>query len=161
MEGKGISKRNVALKATVKQQKDKIKRLEHEKFVDAKAYRTSDIEKEEAHKLAIARLCEEHALKIDEAFEFADKETSKKLEAEKARILADSQYSNNLRKERQRSSVNLKKRLADQADVIKQSHQRWIDNMVRNLASEKRLHARNLASQQRLHANDNKFNQDR
>ena len=115
--------------------------MEHKKFVDAKAYRTADIEKEAAHKLAIASLCEEYALKIDEAFELADTETNKKLEAEKARILADSQYSNNLRKERQRSSVKLKKELAGQAAVLEHSHQRWIDNLARNLASQQRLHA--------------------
>jgi hypothetical protein len=51
---------------------------------------------------------EEYGQKLGAAFEYANIETSKKLEAEKARIMADSRYATNLRKERQRFSNKLK-----------------------------------------------------
>ena len=67
-----LAKRNVSLSKTVFQQKSKVKKLEHEKYVDVKSSRTTSLEKEEQHKRAIALLCENHACDIEADFAVAD-----------------------------------------------------------------------------------------
>ena len=131
-------KLNTSLNEKVSDQKKKIKQLEHERFKEAKARRIEDIQKEAAHRLEIASLTEEYSQKIEEAVEYANSETAKKLETEKARIMSDSQCTARLRKERQRSSDKLKKERAGQAAVVDHSHQRWIKNLAINLASQQR-----------------------
>ena len=104
-----LDKSNVSISKTVSQQKAKVEKLEHEKYVDAKASRTASLEKEEQHKVAITLLCENHACDIEAAFAVADEETNNKLEEEKLRLISEKEYSTNLRTERQRSSGKLKK----------------------------------------------------
>ena len=140
MERDSLSNGIFELESKVLNQKATIKKLQRDQFVVAKAHRIAGLEKEEAHKAAIQVLVEEYAQKIDDAFEYADKETNKKLEAEKAKILADSQYSTNLKKERQRHFDKLKKERKVQASMKDQAHQRWINNLARNLSSQQRLH---------------------
>ena len=48
--------------------KNKVKKLEYKKYVDAKASRTALLEKEEQHKRAIALLCENHTCDIEAVF---------------------------------------------------------------------------------------------
>ena len=85
---------------------------------------------EAAHKLEIASLVEECGQKIEEAAEYANSKTAKKLEAEKARIMSDDQQTVRLRKERQRSSNKLEKEQAGQAAVVGLAHQCWIENLA-------------------------------
>ena len=103
-----VLKLNASLKEKVSEQKSTIKMLENENFIEAKNRQIFDMKKEEVHKLTIALIVEEYGQKLGAAFEYANIETSKKLEAEKARIMADSRYATNLRKERQRFSNKLK-----------------------------------------------------
>ena len=105
-----LAKSNVSLSKIVSEQKSKVKKLENEKYVDAKASQTASLEKEEQHKRAIALLYENHACDIEAAFAVADEDTNKNLETEKLRLIAEEDYSTNLRTERQRFSGKLKKR---------------------------------------------------
>ena len=98
MQRNALAKRNVSLSKIVSEQKAKVKKLEIENYVDAKASQTASLEKEEQHKLAIPVLCENHSCDIETAFLVADEETNKKLEAEKLRLIAEKDYSTNLRK---------------------------------------------------------------
>ena len=83
-----LAKSNVSLSKTVSQQKAKVKKLEKENYVDAKASQNSSLEKEEQHKLAITLLCKNHACDIEAAFAAADEETNNNLEAEKLRLIS-------------------------------------------------------------------------
>ena len=51
-----LAKSNVSLSKSVSEQKDMVKKLENQKYVDAKASRTVSLEKDEQHKRAIALL---------------------------------------------------------------------------------------------------------
>ena len=114
--------------------------MEHKKYVSSKVDRAASLHKEEMHKLAIAELLENHALEIEAAFLLADKETNKKLQVEQLRLMSEKEYSTNLRKERQWSSNKLKKERDGQKIVNDHSHERWILNLARNLAKEKKEH---------------------
>ena len=99
---------------------------------------------------------------------YANSETAKKLETEKARIMSDSQHTARLRKERQRSSDKLKKERASQAAVVDHAHQRWIKNLAINLASQQRSNdIKNSKLQKKMDSmdvdisNERKFNGDR
>ena len=83
-----MAKSNVSLSKSVSEKKAKVKKLENEKYVDAKASQTASLEKEEQHRRAIALLCENHACDIEAAFAVADEETNKNLETEKLRLMA-------------------------------------------------------------------------
>ena len=132
-----LAKSNVSLSKSVFEQKAKVKKLDHEKYVGAKASRTASLEKEEQHKLAIALLCENHACDIEAAFEVANEETNKNLEAEKLCLIYEKEYSTNLRTERQRSSGKLKKERASQKYVNEYSHKRWMQNLASNPRKKK------------------------
>ena len=62
-----LAKSNVSLSNTVSQQKAKIKKLEQEKYVDAKASRTTSLEKKTAaqtcHRTGAAQTCQCTALR--------------------------------------------------------------------------------------------------
>ena len=158
---------NTSLNAKVSNQKDKIKKFENERFKEVKASRIAAIQKEAAHKLVIASLVEEYSQKIEEAVEYANNETAKKLEAEKARIMSDDQQTTRLRNERQRSSDKLKKERAGQAAVVDLAHQSWIKNLASNLASQQRLNdVKNSKLKQNIDcieeeiSDERKFNED-
>ena len=135
-----LARSNVSLSKTLSQQKAKVKKLEHEKYVDAKASQTVSLEKEGQHKLAIALIWEKHACDIEAAFAVADEETNKNLETDKLRLISEKEYSTNLRTERQRSSGKLKKERASQKSVNEYSHKRWMQNLASNLAKQKKEH---------------------
>ena len=79
-------------------------------------------------------------MEIEEAFAASHAETNKKLDADRARLLLERDYTTNLRKERQRSSEKLKKEREGQRDVASHSHTRWIKKLARNLATQKKEH---------------------
>ena len=85
---------------------------------------------EDAHKFENASLVEEYSQKVEEAVEYINNKTTKKLEAEKARIMQDDQQTARPRKERQPSSDKLDKEHAGQATVIDLARQRWIKNLA-------------------------------
>ena len=89
--------------------------------------------------MAIALIVEEYGQHIDAASEYANIQTTKKLEAEKARIMADSRYATNLRKERHLIRNKLKKEQADHATAVDNSHRRWIENLACNLSRQQQL----------------------
>ena len=124
-----LAKSNVSLSKSVSEKKSKVKKLDNEKYVDAKASRTASLEKEEQYKRAILMLCNNHACDIEAAFAVADEETNKNLETEKLRLISEKEYSTILRAERQRSSVKLKKERASQKAVNEYSHKRWMQNL--------------------------------
>ena len=59
----------------------------------------------------------------------ADEETNKNLEIEKLRLIAEKDYSTNLRTERQGSSGKLNKECASQKAFNKYSHKLWMQNL--------------------------------
>ena len=157
-----LAKRNLSLSKSVSEQKSKVKKLENEKYVDAKASRTASLEKEEQHKLAIALLCENHACDIEAAFAVADEETNKNLETDKLRLISEKEYSTNLRTERQRSSGKLKKERASQKAVNEYSHKRWMQNLASNLAKQKKEHQKEGTKlQNKLDRKDGEINDER
>ena len=105
-----LAKSNVSLSKSVSEEKYKVKKLENEKYVNAKASQTSSLENYEQHKCANALLCKNHACDIESAFAVADEKTNNNIETEKLRLIAEEDYSTNLRTERQQSSGKLKKR---------------------------------------------------
>ena len=73
-----------------------MKQLTYQHHVNAKAYQTALLEKEEVHKLTIAQLFKEYASKIGDAFVLADEETDKNLKGEKSQLITKREYSINL-----------------------------------------------------------------
>ena len=65
---------------------------------------------------------EEHGRQIDKAFQHANNKTDNKPEAEKARILADSQCTANIRNKSQRFSNKFKKGWDNQALLVNNSY---------------------------------------
>ena len=78
--------------------------------VQAKEYHTASLNLEETHKRVIAKLLEEHASAINEAFATADMETEELLMLEQQRLEAEAGYTARIRKERQLASEKLKRR---------------------------------------------------
>ena len=82
-------------------------------------------EKEEAHKVAVAALCEEHARKIEKAFMIADEATDKMQIAGKLRLSNDRAHSKAVRAERERNHMKLEKERTDKNLFHSTVHQRW------------------------------------
>ena len=89
MKRDALAESNIALSKTVSEHNATVKKLEHGKHVDAKEYQTAAIKADEAHKVAIAQLCEEFSFEIEKAFIAADEETNIQLNADRARLLSE------------------------------------------------------------------------
>ena len=63
--------------------------------------------------------------------------------------MADQEYSTNLRKERQRSSDQLKEERDGQKDVCDYLPERWIHNLASHLANQKKEHEKETTKLQK------------
>ena len=79
MERDTLAEKNIALSETVSEQKATVKKLKHQKCVDATAYRTAVIRTQEAHTIIITQLCEEFATEIEDKYSAADTRLTKNL----------------------------------------------------------------------------------
>ena len=104
----------------------------------------ASIEKEEAHKVAVAALCEEHARKIEDAFMIADRVTDKMLIAEELRLSNDRAHSKAVRAEREHNHMKLVKERTDKNLVHSTVHQRWIAAMARNMNKQRSDHEKEM-----------------
>ena len=92
----------------------------------------------------------------------ADEETNKNLETYKLRLIAEKEYSTNLRTERQRSSGKIKNERSSQKDVNEYSHKRWMQNLACNLAKQKKEHQKEGTKlQKKLDRKDGEINDER
>ena len=107
MENDNLQSTNVNLQLKVSNQNQAVIKITNEKYNEAKAHRMASIEKEEAHKVAFAALCEEHARKIEDAFMIADEATNKMLIAEELRLSKYRANSKAVRAERERNHMKL------------------------------------------------------
>ena len=83
-----ILKKIDSLQKSLTNQKTAVKCLEKKQHVDAKEHQTASLNLEKTHKRAIAKLLEEHALAIDDAFAKADIETNKLLQFKQQQLEA-------------------------------------------------------------------------
>ena len=131
---------NINLQVKVSEQKQAVLEISNKKYNEAKAHRVASLKKEEAHKVALAALCEEHAREIEDAFRIADEATGKILIAEEARLSNDRAHSSMMRAERERHSIKLKKERTDKNLVHSTWHQRWIAAMAKNMTEQRTSH---------------------
>jgi hypothetical protein len=135
---------NINLQVKVSKQKQAVLEISNKKYNEAKAHRVASLEKEEAHKVALAALCKEHARKIEDAFRIADEATGKVLIAEEDRLSNDRAHSSTMRAERERHSIKLKKERTDKNLVHSTWHQRWITSMARNMTEQRTSHKKDI-----------------
>ena len=144
VENENLQSTNVNLQLKVSNQKQAFIKITNEKYNEAKAHRMASIEKEEAHKVAVAALCEEHARKIEDAFMIADEATDKMLIAEELRLSNDRAHSKAVRAERERNHMKLEKERTDKNLVNSTVHQRWIAAMARNMTNQHSDHEKEM-----------------
>ena len=124
MENENLQSTNVNLQLKVSNQKQAVIKITNEKYNEAKSHRMASIEKEEAHKVSVAALCEEHARKIEDAFMIADEATDKMLIAEGLRLSNNCAHSKAVREERERNHMKLETERTDKNLVNSTVHQR-------------------------------------
>jgi hypothetical protein len=103
---KALQPTNINLQVTVSEQKQSVLKIPNKKYNAARAHRMASLEKEEAHKLALAPLCEEHARKIKHAFRISNEAIDTILIAEEAHLLTDRAHSSAMRDECEQHLIN-------------------------------------------------------
>ena len=108
-----------ALEKDVSVGKEKVKELEHNVYLERKLTRERELKVEHSHQLALSALMENCALEIEDAFAVAKDATNDKLEEEKKRLEASSEFSLKIREERRLASEKVEKERGRHAGVVK------------------------------------------
>ena len=153
---KAIAERNIVradiatTKSKLKEANARVKKVEHEQYLDKKANRAYALKTEEEHTLALDKLSDQFYEELEAAEEAVGVETAKRLAKEARRIGAEANHSRLLCGERQhyagkikREQAKLEKERHGQALQIDHLHNQWKQQLT---VSTMKLERENVAS---------------
>ena len=118
-QNKALTSLNCALEKDVSVGKEKVKELQHNLYLEKKLTREKELLVQHSHKLALSALMENCALEIEDAFAVAADATNDKLEEEKKRLEASSEFTQKIREERRLAREKAEREHGRHDDVIK------------------------------------------
>ena len=121
-----------------RERKEKVKELQHNFYLEKKLTRDKELLVQQSHKLALSALMENCALEIEDAFAVAADATNDKLEAEKKRLEASSEFSQKIQEERRLAREKAERERGRHDDVVKQINDQWIQKLAGNLTKAKK-----------------------